>query len=161
MNAAKRPEAESQRGFPVAVRDGEESGAEVLAVERATPDRHGHPRRRELAQQDADLWQGVEQQEDLDEDRRAADHLDVHGGELAHDRDSVGARGAERYPDRIRADNRDRRDLDRVDEAVPELVAVVGDEPPEVVGREQHCVSGPLTAAQAGGGPRPPPERTI
>ena len=76
-NVAERPEAERERGLAVAARDGEEAGAEVLAVERAAPDHHREPGDRELVEQDPELGQAVEDQEDLDEDRRVADHLDV------------------------------------------------------------------------------------
>ena len=137
-NVPKRPEAEGEAGLPVAVRHGQEAGAEVLAVERAAPDRHGQPRVRELVEDDPELRQRVEDHEDLDEDRRVPDHLDVDGRELADDRDPVGARGAEHEPDREGADDRDRRHLERVEEPVQELLAVLGDERPEVVGREHH-----------------------
>ena len=105
--------------------------------------------------------QGEEEQEDLDEDRRVADHLDVDGGELADDRDAVRARGAERDPDHERAGDRDRRDLERVDEPVRELVAVLGDEPPSrrrasvsvsaMSGRLRRPLRRPLPSADAYG----------
>src|SRR5262249_1646328 len=90
-----------------------------------------------------------EEHEDLDEDRRVADHLDVDGRELAGDRDPVCARGAEHDPDCVGAGDRDRRHLEGVDEAGEELVVVLGDERPDVVARREHrlCAAGGGRAA--------------
>jgi hypothetical protein len=87
---------------------------------------------------DARLREREEEHEDLHEDRRVADDLDVDGGDLADDRDAVGAGGAERQADRERAGDREGGDLDRVDEGVEQLAPVLGHERPEVVGGNRH-----------------------
>ena len=87
-----------------------------------------------------ELRQPEEEEEDLDEDRRVPDHLDVDRGELADDRDAVGARGAEDEPDQERADDRDRRDLQRAHErrrAARRQFSVTND-PGRSVTREDH-----------------------
>jgi hypothetical protein len=54
-----------------------------------------------------DLRQPAGDEEDLDEDGRVADDLDVDRRELADDGDPVGARGAEDDSDRQRAADAD------------------------------------------------------
>ena len=121
-------EAEREPGLAIAGRDRLEAGAEVLGVERAAPDHHREPRDGERLEPDAGprtdlLRQPVVEEEDLDEDRRVADHLDVDRGELADDRDPVRARGAEDEPDEEGSDDRDRRHLERSARPASELVA--------------------------------------
>ena len=94
------------------------------------------------SKQDPELRQRVEDQEDLDEDRRVADDLDVDRRELAHDRDPVRAGGAEDEADHERAGDRDRRDLQRVDEPSRSSSPVLGDEGPEVVGEQRRSSAG-------------------
>src|SRR5919204_76893 len=80
-NACELPVENSSRSterFPVARRHGLESGTEVLRVEGAAPDHHREPRDGSGLQQDrvpGQARQSVEEEEDLDEDRRVADHL--------------------------------------------------------------------------------------
>jgi hypothetical protein len=81
-----------------------------------------------------------EDEEDLDEDRRVPDHLDVHGRELAHDRDPVGTSGAENGADEEGADDRDRGHIERAAERGREFVGVVLDERPQLEGDGEHSV---------------------
>jgi hypothetical protein len=78
--------------------------------------------------------QAVVEEEDLDEDRRVADHLDIERGELADERDARSARGAEHDPDRECAADPDARDLERALEAAGELRDVLADERPVEAG---------------------------
>ena len=117
--------------------------AEVLRVERASPDHHGQPGDRERVESEVDgdsrprtshpqRREPEVEEEDLDEDRRVPDDLDVHRRELAHDGDAVRPSRAEHEPDEERTDDRDRGDGERSAQAGRELVLVLLDERPEV-----------------------------
>ncbi len=106
-------EPEREPRFAVAHRHGLEARAEVLRVERSAPDHHGEPGDGERIEPDPDLREREVEHEDLDEDRRVPDRLDVDAGELAHDRDAVGTRGAQDEPDDESAGDTDRRRLER------------------------------------------------
>ena len=73
----------------------------------------------------SDLRKREVDHEDLDEDRRVSDDLDVDRGELADDRDAVRTRGAEDDADEEAPAIEIRRDLDGVLEPVEELAPVL------------------------------------
>ena len=131
-NVAHAAESEREARFAEARGDGLESGAEVLRVEGAAPDHHGEPRDGERLQADPDLRQAVEEEEDLDEDRRVPDHLDVDRRELADDGHAMRPRRAENEPDHKGTGDRDRRHPERALQPGEELVGVLLDERPEV-----------------------------
>ena len=85
-----------------------------------------------------DRRQREEEEDDLDEDRRVADDLDVDAAELAQHGDAVGADRAEHEPDRRREDDPDHRDLHRPPEPLGEGTAVVPDHGPVEAGEEGH-----------------------
>ncbi len=135
VTLSERPdpaEAEREPRFAESHRYGLEPGAEVLRVEGAAPDHHGEPRDGERLQADPDLRQAVVEEEDLDEDRRVPDHLDVDRRELADHGYAMRPGRAEDEPDDERTGDRDRRHPERPLEAGKELVEVLLDERPEV-----------------------------
>jgi hypothetical protein len=69
-------------------------------------------------------------EEDLHEDRRIADDLDVDRRQPADHRDAVRAGGAERHADRERAGDADAGDLERLLQPLPEVGEVRPDEVP-------------------------------
>ena len=97
--------------------------------------------------------QPVIEQEDLHEDRRVANHLDVDRGELAHDRDPVRARRSEDEADRRRAGDSDRGHLERELETFGERIAVVPDDRPVEAGEKRHLTWASGTAAPQAAAP--------
>src|SRR5881397_3816813 len=84
------------------------------------------------------VGQRARDEEDLDEDWRVADHLDVDRRDPADDGDAMGAGRTEQDPDRERAGDADPRDLQRLFEPVPEVRDVLPDEVPVEACEQRH-----------------------